>query len=50
MTNNIKIHNQDDFESMRMAGSLAADCLDYYYFINLEYQLLRLMSFVIISK
>ncbi len=29
MTNNIKIHNQDDFESMRIAGSLAADCLDY---------------------
>ena len=35
MTDNIKIHNDDDFESMRKAGTLASDCLDYITnFIN----------------
>ena len=29
MTNNIKLHTKSDFENMRKAGSLAADCLDY---------------------
>ena len=29
MTNNIKIHSDLDFENMRKAGSLAADCLDF---------------------
>ena len=29
MTNNIKLHTKSDFEYMRKAGSLAADCLDY---------------------
>ena len=29
MTNNIKIHNSDDFENMRLAGQLAAECLDF---------------------
>ena len=29
MTNNIKLHTKSDFEKMRKAGSLAADCLDY---------------------
>jgi methionyl aminopeptidase len=35
MTDNIKIHNDDDFESMREAGALASECLDYITdFIN----------------
>ena len=29
MTNNIKIHNEDDFKNMRSAGQLAAECLDF---------------------
>ena len=29
MTNNIKIHNQHEFESMRKVGALAAGCLDH---------------------
>ena len=29
MTNNIKIHNQHEFESMRKAGALASGCLDH---------------------
>ena len=29
MTNNIKIHSEEDFRQMRLAGSLAAECLDY---------------------
>ena len=29
MTNNIKLHTKSDFENMRKAGGLAADCLDY---------------------
>ena len=29
MTNNIKLHKDVDFEYMRKAGGLAADCLDY---------------------
>ena len=29
MTNNIKIHNQLEFKSMREVGALAAGCLDY---------------------
>ena len=29
MTDTIKIHSQNDFNSMRMAGSLAAKCLDF---------------------
>ena len=29
MTNNIKIHNQHEFECMREAGALAAGCLDH---------------------
>ena len=29
MTNNIKIHNDKDFQNMRLAGQLAADCLDF---------------------
>ena len=38
MTDNIKIHNDDDFESMRKAGALASDCLDYITdFINSWY-------------
>ena len=28
MTNNIKIHNQHEFQCMREAGALAARCLD----------------------
>ena len=29
MTNNIKIHNQHEFQCMREAGALAAGCLDF---------------------
>ena len=29
MTNDIKLHNQNDFEKMRKAGKLASNCLDY---------------------
>ena len=29
MTNNIKIHSEEDFRQMRLAGALAAECLDY---------------------
>ncbi len=29
MTNNIKIHTEDEFVKMRLAGSLAANCLDF---------------------
>jgi len=29
MTNSIKIHNSDDFKNMRLAGQLAAECLDF---------------------
>ena len=29
MTNDIKLHNSDDFKGMRKAGRLASDCLDY---------------------
>ena len=29
MTNNIKIHSEEDFKQMRLAGALAAECLDY---------------------
>ena len=29
MTNNIKIHNDKDFENMRLAGQLNIECLDF---------------------
>ena len=29
MTNNIKLHNQVEFQAMRRAGEIAADCLDF---------------------
>ena len=29
MTNNIKLHNNEEFDRMRKAGRIAADCLDY---------------------
>ena len=29
MTNNIKIHSEEEFSQMRLAGALAAECLDY---------------------
>jgi len=29
MTNNIKLHNNEEFDNMRKAGRIAADCLDY---------------------
>ena len=29
MNNNIKLHTKDEFEFMRKAGQLAAECLDY---------------------
>ena len=29
MTNSIKIHNSNDFKNMRLAGQLAAECLDF---------------------
>ena len=39
MTNNIKIHNDKDFQNMRLAGQLAADCLDFITdFIQREFQ------------
>ena len=37
MTDNIKIHNDDDFESMRKAGTLASDCLDYITNFIIQY-------------